>query len=138
MTKERLRVHYKMGKEVLKQHGIKVVLYPLKDKQYTLDKGTLTISDSLEPRQMTDIVNYLATTVVYKSITPKEEPAPKKQKPLMSFHSSIANEKLYIRAVSEEQAVVLLRRRLLGKIGKFDASLTVDNAHNVITREEVK
>jgi len=73
MTTERLRVHYKMAREVLKQHGITVTLHPLSEKQFLLKKGELIINDSLEPRQMTDIVNYLATTVIYKSITPKEK-----------------------------------------------------------------
>lgn len=143
MNLEKLREYFKMGKQILVQHGVKVVLYPLGDRQYNYSDGVLTINDQLEPKVMTDIITYFVTKVVHMSIQPSE-PKPKKKemkkdisgKPVMSFHSKLLNQKLYVRAVSQEQAVVLLRRRLIGKLGKFDPELTVDNASNVIIVEQ--
>lgn len=143
MNIEKLREYFSMGKQILMQHGVKVVLYPLGDKQYNYNDGVLTINNDLEPKVMTDIVTYFATKVVHMSMQPSE-PKPKKKeakkdmsgKPVMWFHSKLLNQKLYVRAVSQEQAVVLLRRRLIGKLGKFDPELTVDNASNVIVIEQ--
>ena len=57
-------------------------------------------------------------------------------KPVMWFYSKLLNDKIHVRAMSKEQAVVQIRRILIGKLGKFDTELTVDNASNVIVVEQ--
>jgi len=74
MNTEKLREYFKMSKQLLKDAGIKVVLYPVESPRgYELSNGVLKLDNTkLDPKRMTDITSYLVVKALHMSKQGKE------------------------------------------------------------------